>query len=278
MMSNLIVIPTASCDQNQPTRNQLRSYNLKSQSMTGLQSHQQDPRCLKKSYVDRQQSLPNLSSAYSGNDGVLMETIQDLRLGGATSKHTSDISMNGTMPHVSPFQSLQRGEKLLYRDEEETEKTPVSAINMKTGTNVFTLDVSPEIARRTQNQMKGKRTQQRPNSRGRPASGKGSKGSTSSSRASSRSRSRQGSREEPILTGLSITPLVTPRVSDSRGSETRGSEQRAFEYRVADYRGLETEFSGGSDVSHHTSPAHSPEHNPLDDLPIDSPEVWLLLL
>ena len=133
------------------------------------------------------------------------------------------------MPIVSPFKSLQRDEKLLYKDISNGAYDPaVSAVNLKTGASIFTLDISSDVSRNAQNQLKGKRS--RPTSRGRPPSG--SKGQPSANSSTSKTK---GTKNDDWLLGecnpLSITPIMTPRerslepvASDSDTSPSRAME------------------------------------------------------
>ena len=140
---------------------------------------------------------------------------------------------NGTnhshmQPSVSPLKSLQRNEKLLFKEDFNGTCDPaVSAVNLKTGTSIFTLDISPEVSRNTQNQLKGKRS--RPNSRGRPPSGSKGQGQGGVNNAASKTKV---TKNDDWLLGecnpLSITPIMTPRerslepeTSDSDTSLTR---------------------------------------------------------
>ena len=118
---------------------------------------------------------------------------------------------------MSPFKSLRRDEKLIYKDDGNQgngscDPAAVRAVNLKTGASIITLDISPDATRSSQqNQLKGKRA--RPNSKGRPPSGSKSQGQVNSA---SRSRSSStNSKQDDWLLGdtnpLSITPIVTPR-------------------------------------------------------------------
>ena len=83
--------------------------------------------------------------------------------------------------------------------------------NLKTGASIITLDISSDVSRVSQNQLKGKRA--RPTSRGRPPSGSKSQGQT---KGQNNSATRpKSSKQDDWLLGesnpLSITPMMTPR-------------------------------------------------------------------
>ena len=183
-----IVIPTASCDRNQPIKNEITSTNVRgSKSASALQRS----KISSKTSASRL-SLPNLSTAYS-ND---------------TKTHRLNSNGSDILRNTSPFKSLRRDEKLIYKDDSDRSCDPaVSAVNLKTGASIITLDISSDVSRVSQNQLKGKRS--RPTSRGRPPSGSKSQGQTNSSTR------LKSSKEDDWLLGesnpLSITPMMTPR-------------------------------------------------------------------
>ena len=115
-----IVIPTASCDQNQLIKNEITSTNVRgSKSASALQQS----KISSKTSASRL-SLPNLSTAYSNDT------------------NTHRLNSNG-MRNVSPFKSLRRDEKLIYKDDNDGSCDPaVSAVNLKTGASIITLDIS----------------------------------------------------------------------------------------------------------------------------------------
>ncbi len=209
-----IIITTASCDRSpQPVKTELRS--IASASTVQPESSFQPA-------VGGRLSLPNLTTTYPDNAGP------------SNSLH-SNSDKNNIRPDddTNLFQSLQRKEQLLYWEPDRSFATsaspsdaPVSAVNLKTGSNVFSLDslVAPHLDKTPPNQFKGKRS--------RPSSGvKAAKGHAYSQlREDLNYRPQSGNIREDVLpedTGLlSVTPVVTAHPGsndpDLDGSMTSG--------------------------------------------------------